>query len=298
MSLLNLKWADKLRQLSHLRAIRPLITSYHTQALRCLYGTRALPLAYWLHCRSILRCFSHSPDPLSLAATPAQTIDASLPVKDLSDFLRDDLITGWTLDGETITFLWNLLQQEQPRVIIECGSGLSTLVFARGFETYGFGSSNSCSLVSLEQNLWVKKAVETRLQACGLEHHVSVMHSRVSRARGEYQLDPNTLRAHLGSEKADWVVIDGPAGPDGCRASTLPLLAQFCRPGARWFLDDAYRDGELEVLNNWRGLTGVRVEGIYPIGKGLGVGVVSDPEHVSVSVQAHPGAPSRGHAAA
>ena len=164
-------------------------------------------------------------------------------------------------------------------MIIECGAGLSTLVFARSLETNRFGSSNSHSLVSLEQNLWVKQAVETRLQACRLEQHVNVMHSPVS-GRGEYQLDPNLLRAHLGSEKADWVVIDGPAGPDGCRASTLPSLAQFCRPGTRWFLDDAYRDGELDVLNAWNGLGGVVVDGIAPIGKGLGMGIVNDPEQV------------------
>lgn len=278
MSFLDLKSAARFRQFSHLKAIRPLIT-YHLQVLRRLYGKRPLPLAYWLRCRSILWCFCHSPNPLSLAPTLAHGVGASLPVKDLADFLRDDLISGWTLDGETITFLWNLLQQEQPKVIIECGAGLSTLVFARGFETYGFGSSNSRSLVSLEQNLWVKKAVETRLQGCGLEQRVSVMHSPVSRG-GEYQIDPNQLRAHLGSKKVDWVVIDGPAGPDGCRASTLPSLAQFCRPGARWFLDDAYRDGELEVLNQWTGLTGVVVDGIYPIGKGLGTGFVTDPDNV------------------
>jgi len=201
-----------------------------------------------------------------------------MPVGDLADFLRDDLITGWTLDGETITFLWNLLQQEQPKVIIECGAGLSTLVFARGFETYGSSSSKPRSLVSLEQNLWVKKAVETRLQRCGLEQYVNVMHSPVSKRKGEYLLDPDRLRARLGSEKADWVVIDGPAGPDGCRGSTLPSLAQFCRPGARWFLDDAYRDGELQVLHDWDRLGGISVDGVAPIGKGLGMGVVNDPE--------------------
>ena len=200
-------------------------------------------------------------------------------MKDLANFLRDDLVTGWTLDGETITFLWNLLLQEQPKVIIECGAGLSTLVIARGLETYGFASSNSRSLVSLEQNLWVKKAVQTRRQACGLEEHVNVMHSPVSE-RGEYQLDTDMLRAHLGSQKADWIVIDGPSGPDGCRASTLPLLAPFCHPGTRWFLDDAYRDGELQVLNDWKELRGIVVDGIAPIGKGLGMGIVNDPDQL------------------
>jgi hypothetical protein len=270
-------WVDTLRQSSHFGAVRRLI-GYHSQALRRLYGKRPLPLAYWLRCRSIIGWFCQSANPLCLAGTPARSISASMPVGDLADFLRDDLITGWTLDGETITFLWNLLQQEQPKVIIECGAGLSTLVFARGFETYGFSSSKPRSLVSLEQNLWVKRAVETRLQRCGLEQYVNVMHSPISKRKGEYLLDPDRLRARLGSEKADWVVIDGPAGPDGCRGSTLPLLAQFCRPGARWFLDDAYRDGELQVLHDWDALGGISVDGVAPIGKGLGMGVVNDPE--------------------
>jgi hypothetical protein len=236
--------------------------SCYLQALRCLYGKGPVPLNYWLRCRSILKPFCRSPDPFFSARIASPTHGASLPVEDLAEFLRDDSLDGWALDGETITFLWDLLQREQPKVIID-----------------GYSLDSSGSLLSVEQNLWVKKAVETRLQGCGLEQRVSVMHSPVSRG-GEYQIDPNQLRAHLGSKKVDWVVIDGPAGPDGCRVSTLPSLAQFCRPGARWFLDDAYRDGELEVLNQWTGLTGVVVDGIYPIGKGLGTGIVTDPCNV------------------
>jgi predicted O-methyltransferase YrrM len=251
--------------------------SCYLQALRCLYGKGPVPLNYWLRCRSILKPFCRSPDPFFSARIASPTHGASLPVEDLAEFLRDDSLDGWALDGETITFLWDLLQREQPKVIIECGAGVSTLVFAKSLDGYSLDSSGS--LLSVEQNLWVKKAVETRLQGCGLEQRVSVMHSPVSRG-GEYQIDPNQLRAHLGSKKVDWLVIDGPAGPDGCRASTLPSLAQFCRPGARWFLDDAYRDGELEVLNQWTGLTGVVVDGIYPIGKGLGTGIVTDPCNV------------------
>ena len=270
----DLKSAARFRQISHLRAVRPLMSCY-LQALRCLYAKRPVALNYWLRCRSILKRFSRSPDPFFSARIAGPTHGASLPVEDLAEFLRDDSLDGWALDGETITFLWERLQQEQPKIIIECGAGVSTLVFAKSLDGY----SSSGSLLSVEQNLWVKKAVETRLQDCGLEQRVSVMHSPVSRG-GEYQIDPNQLRAHLGSKKVDWVVIDGPAGPDGCRASTLPSLAQFCRPGARWFLDDAYRDGELEVLNQWTGLTGVVVDGIYPIGKGLGTGLVTDPDNV------------------
>ena len=57
----------------------------------------------------------------------------------------------------------------------------------------------------------------------------------------------------------------------------------FAVPGARWFLDDSFRDGELRVLNHWNRVHGIVVEGIYPIGKGLGVGIVTDPEQVADS---------------
>lgn len=72
----------------------------------------------------------------------------------------------------------------------------------------------------------------------------------------------------------------------GRRVRTAVGLQRFLRwhniavQGARWFLDDAYRDGELEVLNKWTGLTGIIVDGIYPIGKGLGTGFVTDPGNV------------------
>ena len=123
----------------------------------------------------------------------------------------------------------------------------------------------------------MKEAVEKRLEACGLKQFVTILHAPISK-RGDYQFDANELRKHLGSQEVDWLIIDGPAGPEGCRVSTLPFLARFCRPGARWFLDDAFRDGELKFLNHWDSIPGIEVERIYPIGKGLGAGVVNDPE--------------------
>jgi len=95
---LDLKCAA-FRQLTQIRAIRSLI-----KALRFLYGKQPVPLKHWLRCRSIVKLFCHSPDPFFSARGATQIDCASLPAKDLADFLRDDSITGWTLDGETITF--------------------------------------------------------------------------------------------------------------------------------------------------------------------------------------------------
>jgi hypothetical protein len=276
MSFRDLNWPARFLQFSRVSAIRRLM-SYHLRLLRHLYGNGPVPLSYWLRFRSILKRLCRSRDLFFSSRMDTETNGAYLPVEDLAEFLQNDSLGGWALDGETISFLWDLQQHDKPSMIIECGAGLTTLVFAKSLEGYSLDSSGS--LLSVEQNLWMKKAVERRLQGCGLQQYVTVMHAPVS-GRGEYQIDADQLRVYLGSERADWIVIDGPAGPDGCRASTLPSLAQFCHPGTRWFLDDAYRDGELEVLSQWTRLTGVVVDGIVPIGKGLGTGIVTDPGNV------------------
>ena len=61
-----------------------------------------------------------------------------------------------------------------------------------------------------------KEAVEKRLDACGLKQFVTILHAPISK-RGDYQFDANELRKHLGSQEVDWLIIDGPAGPEGCR---------------------------------------------------------------------------------
>ena len=128
----------------------------------------------------------------------------------------------------------------------------------------------------------IKQAIEGRLAESGLSEHVKILYAPISE-EGKYQLDTDRLWELLGTKRADWLFIDGPAGPEHCRVWTLRLLAKFCRPGARWFIDDAMRDGELGILREWSRLPGIVVEGIYPTGKGLGTGSLKDPERVAMA---------------
>jgi predicted O-methyltransferase YrrM len=274
ISLLNRNW-DRVRERCRRRVI-----GWHLRALQFLHKKRAVPLSYWLSFRTVVQAISHSPDPLSPAADFHVSIGASLPVQELSELLRNEFLGRWALDGNTISFLWERIEHDRPKVIMECGAGVSTLVLAKSLAQNESGSANS--LFSIEQDVQVKEMTERRLESCRLKNHVEILYTPVSE-QGRYQLDAKTLREHLGSEKVDWLVIDGPAGPEGCRASSLPFLARFCHPGARWFLDDAFRDGELEILNQWDRLPGIVVDGIYPVGKGLAAGIVADPQQVAES---------------
>lgn len=263
------------------RLHRKLIVS-HLELLRFAQVKRPVPLNYWLALRMAAKILFRSEDPLSVPYDVLENTGASLKSPELQRLLWNDVLGTWALDIPTIDFLWQRMERDTPKIIIECGAGISTLVLARHVTNHGHRSGNYPLVVSLEQSSHVKQETESRLAKEGLSNHIRILHVPVSE-QGRYDVEPDQLAFQLAEEKVDWLLIDGPAGPDGCRVWTLPLLAKLCRPGTRWFLDDAFRDGELNVLREWSRLPGVVVEGIYPIGKGLATGVVKDPQQVTLA---------------
>ena len=72
----------------------------------------------------------------------------------------------------------------------------------------------------------------------------------------------------------DFVVIDGPAAQDGARFGTLPLIRRYLSSGARFYLDDALRDGEIDIAERWARLPYVQVNVVRLTEKGLLLGEV------------------------
>lgn len=270
----------------HLRALgkrlhRTLIIS-HLRLLKFAQVRRPVPLSYWLVLRIAVKTIFRSPDPLSIPYDVLQDTGASLKSSELQRLLWNDELGTWALDVPTIDFLWERMERDTPRIIIECGAGISSLVLARYATNYASRSRSHPLIVSLEQSAQVKQETASRLARDGLSKHIRILHAPLS-DQGRYEVETDQLALELKEEKVDWLLIDGPSGPDGCRFWTLPLLSKLCRPGARWFLDDAFRDGELKTLRDWSRLAGVVVEGIYPIGKGLATGVVKEPGQVTLA---------------
>src|SRR4029077_8567107 len=189
MRLLNHNW-DSIRERSRRRVL-----VWHLRALQFLYKKRPVPLSYWLSFRSAVQEISHSPNPLSPAADFFMSTGASLPVHELKELLRNELLGRWALDGDTINFLWEGIQQDRPKVVMECGAGGSTLVLAKSLAHHGFGSTNSVSLFSIDQDVQVKETTERRLESCGLKNHVEILYAPISE-QGSYQLDAKMLREY------------------------------------------------------------------------------------------------------
>ena len=259
------------------------VVGEHLRVSRVVWGETPIPLGYWLRFRSVVGSLFRYPNVLSLHSL--RRVLRVLPlIPNLRELLAQDELGTWALDAATINLLWRRLQEDRPKVIVECGAGASTLVLAHYAANWDPNASGFPSLLSIEQDLEIKKGVEARLTSLGFEEYVRVVHASVSE-EGRYTLDVQDLWNQSGIQEAGWVLIDGPAGPSGCRRWTLPRLAMFCRAGARWFLHDAFRDGELCFLREWQCLPGITVDGIYPLGKGLATGLVEDPQAMEARIQ-------------
>lgn len=251
----------------------------HLRFLLFAFGECPIPLGYWLFVRSLVKFAFRSNDSLFPPYNVLTSTGETLRVPELRKLFKNIILGTWALDAAVIERLWKELRRDDPRIVVECGAGVSTLTMAKHMASRYSGCPDRPCVFSIEQDPQIKQEVENRLKESGLHDYVRIIHAPVSDS-GKYELDASQLDAQLGSEKVDWLLIDGPAGPSGCRIWTLPALARFCKPDARWFLDDGFRDEELHTLLEWSSLPGLAVEGIYPIGKGLATGLVKDPRRV------------------
>jgi hypothetical protein len=155
---------------------------------------------------------------------------------------------NWTAAADFLELLADAVLEQRPQAVLECGSGLTTLVLARCCELAGSGR-----VVSLENG--ESFAVDTRqaLAAYGLAHRATVLHAPLRPVR-------------IGAESWQWydtsclpddafslLVVDGPPGflQPLSRYPALPLLENHLGPDWRLYLDDAARQEERKVVARW-----------------------------------------------
>lgn len=262
---------------THNRRLLRAAATLHMCLARMVWGQRPLPLRYWITLKQVARRLRCPSDVLVPATRFLKSDGACIPIRELQPLLKGCELGTWSLDRFTVELLWRALQRDQPTRILECGSGVSTIVFgwyARQRTAHG---GAPVWIVSLEQEASFSDWTNELLYEQGLSRYARVLYAPLSK-RWTYMIDPAAIWDALQGDTVDYILIDGPAGPEGCRTFTLQQLAPFCSSGAKWFLDDALRDGELRVLESWAHLPGIAVQGIYPVGKGLATGFVMDPD--------------------
>lgn len=138
------------------------------------------------------------------------------------------------------------------RVIVELGSGISTIVLAR------LAAQRGVELTALEHDPHWAAYVRAQLERERLEGVARVVEAPLAECAtgldGAPWYEQDAL-AELPAAGIDLLLVDGPPGYGQgmarSRYPALPLLAGRLAAGALVVLDDAVREGERQILARW-----------------------------------------------
>ena len=157
------------------------------------------------------------------------------------------IASGWALGSDTLAFLHARIIQKAPRLVVELGSGLSTLILSNALRpVHG-------RLVSVEADAHYLEVTRRQLEVAGLADVVTPVHAPLER-HGESRLAWYRREALVGIVDVDMLLVDGtPAGEcPTVRYPALPFSRERLAPGASVLLDDCDRAREQAVVECWQ----------------------------------------------
>lgn len=164
-------------------------------------------------------------------------------------------LRNWAVSPDFLLHLVRHIQQHEPKLIVECGSGSSTIATALALRTFGINGH----IYSIENYEPSVAAVRNQLRRHDLERYVTIL--VVPLVEKRYEGVPGVfewydLRSAAIPDDVDLLVVDGPIAvykTDARYPAGPELLHKLSRP-AYVFIDDAARPGEQAMVERWRGL--------------------------------------------
>jgi len=159
-------------------------------------------------------------------------------------------LDDWALDADVMHLVASLLWERRPELVVECGSGSSSIWLGYLVEQLGTGR-----VVSLEHDQRYRRASRELVRAHGLERAVEIRSAPLTGwsdpAGASFPWYDRAAVEDLTG--VDLVLVDGPPGTtrEQARYPAVPVLLPRCSPGARIVLDDADRPDETAISDRW-----------------------------------------------
>ena len=183
-------------------------------------------------------------------------------------------LRGWAASPDVLLMLHAHIRDTRPQVIVEFGSGASTLVIADALK-----QNKSGRLYSIEHIQKYADETLTNLKAENLQDRVDLRCAELEQWEGPHLNDDNDKSSLWyaqslleGISKVDLAWIDGPPASvsNFSRFPAVPALVDHFTSNTQVWLDDTTRREEKEICEYWSKEHNLRVE-YYTLEKGLGI---------------------------
>jgi predicted O-methyltransferase YrrM len=150
---------------------------------------------------------------------------------------------SWKADTGLLAFLVDHIEEHKPKLVVEFGTGASTLIIARALQMAGGGT-----FITFDQHPDFVRANRQWLAQYGLEADIRAVPLKPARGWPGVWYDHGPL-----PDGIDLMLIDGPPWTIHplTRGGAATALGQIA-PGGTVMLDDAARPGERVVARRWR----------------------------------------------
>lgn len=156
---------------------------------------------------------------------------------------------GWAASPDFLHALAAVVEVRKPQTVVECSSGLSTLVLASKLRQQGSGH-----VYSLEHLPEYAQKTRELLLAHGLEAWATVLDAPLAGlALPAWQGHWYGTGGLTEVKAINLLVVDGPPQSTGdlARYPAFPVMREKLAPDAQIILDDADRDAEVRIVAKW-----------------------------------------------
>lgn len=156
---------------------------------------------------------------------------------------------GWAGSPDFLAKISELILNEKPSLILETGSGVSTIVIGAALE-----ANNKGKVISLDHDKFYSKVTKSNIELNEIANRTEVNYSDLV----DYDINGQNWKWYKMnqlefSEKIDMLVIDGPPGSTQplARYPAIPLLHHHFSDNTIILLDDANRKDEGIIVQKW-----------------------------------------------
>ena len=169
------------------------------------------------------------------------TLINNLDIKNKIPFTR-----GYAGSPDYLYQISKTISQEKPKLILEVGSGVSTLISSYTLKKNGFGK-----IISLDHSKEFSDKTKHEIKKHNLEDYAKVIYSPLKKQNNLRWYDISSLDK---IESIDLLIIDGPPIKLGrnARYPAIPFLFDKLSDNAIILLDDARRKNERETIKLWK----------------------------------------------